>query len=455
MPSSILAKLASLALGLHFAVSPSFGQDVYPGTESAPLTPADGERFVIAEASSLPPGEGPGYVDSKGGSKASVEIHPGNEVSAVPKRFQYAFRLNLRGVYDDNIFLTNTNRVDDFYFAIEPGLTLGYGDIVGRDANYIRFDYAPSIFLFADNSDADAIQHLFRLEGRYSFGHLGLSISQDVHLLEGANLGSTLSDTTSPVSGVNLDTGGDTEVNIFTTRANLTYDLTGKTFLSGGLFFTVYDYEDLISSDTISGNLFINYNYSPKLVVGFGGTAGYNWVDSDNPDQSFEQINIRTTYQISGKVSLNASVGVEFRQFEDNLRGEGYISPVYELGATYQPFPGTTLTARGSRRSLNSAVLQAQNYASTNITFGARQRLLRRIYLGLTAGYENSDYYNTVEFVNASRSDNYVFVQPAVDVTLTEFWTAGVYYLHRNNDSSFGSFSFNDNQVGLRTSLSY
>ena len=72
----------------------------------------------------------------------------------MPKRFQYAFRLNVRGVYDDNIALTNTNPIADFYFAIEPGITLGFGDIVGPDPNFIRFDYAPSIILYADHSDA-------------------------------------------------------------------------------------------------------------------------------------------------------------------------------------------------------------------------------------------------------------------------------------------------------------
>ena len=114
-------------------------------------------------------------------------------VSAVERRFQWAFRLNLRGVYDDNIFLTPTDEVDDYYFAIEPGLTLGWGDIVGRNANYIRLNYAPSIFIFTDQSDSDAIQHLIRLEAHYNFGRLGLSLSQDVQLLDGTNLNTVAS----------------------------------------------------------------------------------------------------------------------------------------------------------------------------------------------------------------------------------------------------------------------
>ena len=370
----------------------------------------------------------------------------------MPKRFQYAFRLNVRGVYDDNIYLTNTNRIADFYFAIEPGVTLGFGDIVGPDQNFIRFDYAPSIFLYADQSDADAFQNIMKLEGRYRFGHLSLNLVQGVALVDGSNPGS-LTSGSNPAPAVNLD-AGDTAVNTYTTNATFSYDLTGKTFLSGGVNYTLDAYETLINSETISGNLFINYTYSPKLTIGLGGTAGYNWVGSPSPDQSFEQGNFRVTYGISGKVSLNASVGVEVRQFEGDSGGN-HISPVWALGGTYQPFDGTSVTLDGSQGIQNSAVLAGQNYDSLNISLGVRQRLFRRIYLGLAVGYEGSDYFSTSQSVDASRKDNYFFVQPAVDVTLTRFSTVGAYYLHRQDDSTSASSSFNDNQVGLRASVAF
>ena len=446
--------------------------EVYPANEIPPLTSSDDQDrpafLESVESAPLSLGHGPAYfdgkamlegksmIDPKDGDKASVEINAGDEVSAVTRRFQYGFRLSARGVYDDNIFITGSgDRVDDFYFAIEPGATVGFGDITGRDQNYIRLDYAPSIFLFADHSDSNAFQHLIRLEGRYRFGHLILRLSQDVHLLDGTNLASIGNNTSNTLPGLNLDAGGNTAVDIYNTSATLSYDLTGKTFLSGEFRFTASDYDGLIDSSSISGNAFLNYTYSPKLVVGLGGTVGYNWVESFNPNQTFEQANIRATYQISGKMTLNGSAGVEFRQFEEDYGAGDHVSPVYELGAAYQPFDGTTITAQGSLRTLNSASLTGNDYSSTNITIGARQRLLRRIYIGLAAGYENSDYFSTIQLVDGSRQDDYYFIQPAVDVTLTQFWTVGAYYLHRQNESSSDFFSFYDNQFGLRTSLVY
>ena len=146
--------------------------------------------------------------------------------------------------------------------------------------------------------------------------------------------------------------------------------------------------------------------------------------------------------------------GVEFRQF-DNSSDSDHVSPVFELGATYQPFDGTTLSLRGSRRTFNSAVLAAQDYSASSIVFGARQRFCQRVYLGLTTGYENDDYFSTVNGFNATRTDNYYFVQPAVDVMVTRWMTVGAYYLHRQNNSAAANFSFRDNQFGVRASFTF
>jgi hypothetical protein len=383
------------------------------------------------------------------------EVETGTAVAATPRRFHYALSLNLRAVYDDNIFLTDTDHVNDFYFTIEPDVTLGFGDIVGTDQNFVRVDYAPGAILYLDHSSADALQHIIRLQGQYHFQRLSITFGQDIQLLNGANLNSISSTGPNPVPPIRLDAGANTDQNLYTTNAAFSYDLTGKTFLTGAIQYLVSDYPaSLIGSETLSGNLFFNFTYSPKLVIGVGGTAGYNWVDDPSPNQSYEQINGRVTYQVSGKVSLNASGGVEFRQFQNSGRNGSYVSPVYELTASYEPFDGTSVSLSGSRRTQNSAVAAGQDYSSTNITFGVRQRFLQRIYFGVALGYENSSYFSTSTGTDAPREDNYYFVQPAVDITLTRYWTSGAYYLHRQNNSS-SNFGFDNNQAGVRTSLEF
>src|ERR1700736_666545 len=419
------------------------------GTSAPVATSASSSQPVVETAPSSP------TLNPAADSNLHSTTDFRNEVSAEPRRFQYVLQVTMRGVYDDNTNLSQTAKVSDYYFTIEPVLTLGLGDISGHEDNYFRFDYAPSLFLFLDHSENDAVQHLIHLEGQHRFGRLTLTLGEEIAILDGTDLRS-VADTSSPGSHANLDVSGRPRFQTYSTRLGASYDLTGKTFLSSGIdsLVTEYNSASLISSQMFSGNLFVNYRYSEKIVIGVGGTGGYDFVDNPNPDQTFEQANVRASYQATGKIALNFSGGVEFRQFENNSRGE-YISPVFELSATYQPFDATSITLAGSRRTFNSGVLAGQDFTGTTISVGLRQRLVERFYFAASAGYQNSDYFNTISGVMANRRDNYYFIEPALDFPITRFWTVGGYYLHRQNDSSFQSFNFDDNQVGFRTTLTF
>src|SRR5262249_21132011 len=147
------------------------------------------------------------------------------------------------------------------------------------------------------------------------------------------------------------------------------YDLSDKTFLSSQFHYVRNDFNTLLSSDEIYGNLFFNYKFSPKLAFGIGGGGGFATGDT-NPDQTFEQGLLRVQYQFTGKISLTATAGVEVRQFDssDDVGSRGNeVSGVYEIGAVYQPFDGTVITLRGSSRVLNSAVVANADFLATNV----------------------------------------------------------------------------------------
>ncbi len=441
--------VAALAL-MMVSGAVTLAQDAV-GTRPAPVSSSNSQPITQSDQTS-PPIE---TLSTANSNLHEISAPSGNEISSEPRRFKYGLSLTVRGVYDDNINISQTDKISDYYFAIEPAITAGFGDITGHENNYIRLDYIPTILLFVDHSENDAVQHRIHLEGQHSFGRLTLTLTEDAGILDGTDLGTTI-DATTPGGRVNLDVSGRTRVNTFSTRLNASYDLSGKTFLSTAFdsSITKYPGSSLISSEVFSENLFINYRYSDKLVVGIGGTGGYDFVDEPNPNQSFEQANARLSYQATGKVSLNLSGGVEFRQFEGNSRGQ-YISPVFALSASYQPFDGTNFTLSGDRRTYNSGVFAGQDFAGTTVTASLHQRFLQRFYFGVAGGYEYSDYFSTVDGVAATRRDNYYFVEPTLDFAVTRFWTVGGYYLHRENDSSLNSFQFSDNQTGLRTSLTF
>jgi hypothetical protein len=330
-------------------------------------------------------------------------------------------------------------------------VTLGFGG--PESSSSVSLIYRPSLFVFVDESENDTVQQLIHLQAGHRFGHLSLSFSQDVQLLDGTDLNS-LSDPTGHQA--NNDVIGRERHQIYTTSLSASYDLTGKLFLSGGgaFYADVYD-APLISSGNVSGNLFLNYNYSEKMVVGLGGTGGFSTTDNStfNNDETFEQANVRVSYNATAKIRLSASGGVEFRQSQNGSNDN--VSPVYELDASYQPFDGTSLTLTGSRRTYNSASLAGQDYADTNINFAITQRLLQRFFIGLAVGYTNDSYFSTVNGINSTKNDDFYYIDPSIDFNITRFWTLGGYYVHRENTSSVPFFSFTDNQFGFRTRLTF
>src|SRR5256885_7983239 len=118
-----------------------------------------------------------------------TESAPANNVdSGIPRRFHYQFRLAVRSVYDDNINLSHDMRISDFYTSIEPSIMLGFGDIEARTENYIRLDYLPAVFIFADHDENNSIQHVLRLDGQYRINRLTLNLSQMVQIMDGVGV---------------------------------------------------------------------------------------------------------------------------------------------------------------------------------------------------------------------------------------------------------------------------
>lgn len=378
-------------------------------------------------------------------------VEEGRSVSPDVRRLHYQFTLDLRMVYDDNILLSSNDKIGDFSIRIDPVIALSFGD-ESTEANVLHFSYRPDVVLFFSHSEFDSLQHILHLDGRSNFGRLTLGLSGEAQFLEGTDVTQSTSAGTF-VNPVNLDVGGQPDVTIFNSALTAGYELTGKLSLSAGFQWSVSDYSDFISSQQVSGNLYLNYAYGPKLTVGLGGSIGTQLVDEPTTDQTFEQINVRASYELTGKLAASGSIGIEIRHFDEGR--DAYVSPVFELSLDYTPFDGTAFSLTGSRRTTNSASQAGQDLTATEFTAAFRQRVLQRVFVSLTGGYRNQTYFATNALFSSDRDDNYYFIQPAIDVKITRYWYAGGFYLHRQNDSSASGFEFDENQVGFRATFTF
>lgn len=369
----------------------------------------------------------------------------------MPRRFHVALSVDLAGVYDDNITLSHADPIDDFYGRVSPSIMFAFGDIAGGEASHLLVRYTPSAVLYADHSDLDTVEHFGEIEGFHRFRRLALSLAANVTSAQNttaATIGAGTGFAHSPV-----DVAGRERFVSFSTRATATYDLTGKTSLTAGVTYGGNSFQDLISSSSLAGTLGIDYSPREKVSIGFAGTVGRTFVDDPSPSETFEQLNARASYEVTGKVRANASAGAEIRQFEHGE--DDHVTPVFGLGLSYTPAEATELSLSATRHILTSASAAGQDYESTELSGSIRQRFFQRVWLGLTGGWQNLNYFATVQGVSTNREDNYFFVQPSLDANITRWCTAGVYFLHRTNDSSEDLFQFDNNQVGLHAKLSF
>ena len=417
--------------------------------EDLPGTEEEGENTEVTPALWAPLPVREEVPDEPSAVAASPELE---EMSATPRRFRYELSVEVRGVADDNVTLAHENPEDDVYGQISAEITLGVGDVIDTEENYVSLNYTPTASIFAEHSEFNTVEHIARLEGQWRLSRLVLALGQDVRSIESSTL-----DVETPTGGVvnevNLDVGGRRRLNTYLTHFDAEYELTGKTSARAEADFSSRDYEELIGSTTLAGGVGLSYRYGPKLRLGVIARLGKDFVDAPSPDQTFQQANLRFDYELTGKLKTTGFGGIQFRQ---SGQTEGtHISPVFNIGITYTPFDGTAIGLSGSSRTFNSASAVGRDFSATQIVFRARQRLFRRFYLALATGYQNQSYFSTIEGVEAERTDNYYFFVPAVEFGITRFWSAGVYYLERQNDSSTEEYSFEASQFGLRTTLQF
>ncbi|HZR78066.1 MAG TPA: hypothetical protein VFA58_02605 [Chthoniobacterales bacterium] len=365
--------------------------------------------------------------------------------------FEFAIHLTIRGAYDDNIALTHTNELDDFFVEIQPCLLLGIGDLVRQDT-FLAAIYIPSFYRYEDNPIFDSNQHVIHVLGGITTGKLTLRMSQDIALRDNIVLAAS----TGERSGLGT-TNGRTDLHTFNTRLSANYNMTPNDFMFSELKMNRTEYAaPLISNELYAADLYLNHGFSSQFVLGAGVELGSNPVDFPTPDQRIVQANAHLNYTPSDKFSLDVIAGEEFRTFQNGARGT-YDTPVFAVSANWAPEEETKIGLTASRQIYNSAAATAQDYVDTSVSGILREHICKPFYVTLLGGYEHVEYFNAIDSpmpLTAITSD-YFYMQPSFDLVVTRWWEIGAYYLRRQNAGSVSTLAFQSNEFGFRTTIKF
>jgi hypothetical protein len=352
--------------------------------------------------------------------------------------FDFFPRASGQALFDDNIFASSTTRQSDLIWSFTPGGTMVLGDPAGLAEKSLTLDYSPSFIVFTKDSHYNTVDNIARLSGTWPFSKLTLGFSQDF----------------ADVSSVVLGAAARVEHQSYNTGLTSHYELSEKTSfdINGRLAITDYQQQGYLGSTEWVNDDWLNYQLSPKLTSGAGFTIGY--LESDqNPNQLYERLSVRSSYTLTGKVDVNASVGVERRAYSGFSDADYY--PVFSVGGGYRPTPLMTISLNASRNENSSAYLPGQNYASTGFSLTVQETIREQFLLNLSGGYDNMEYHSNTSGSASTLSNNTFYVRPAFDWLIRSNWRTGVFYVYRQNTSTQSGYDYANNQVGLQVSWSY
>jgi Putative beta-barrel porin 2 len=346
------------------------------------------------------------------------------------KRWRITPLLAAEVYYDDNIFLTNADRVSDVIWTPSFGAIYELGDFREHKENYLSAQWIGQPVIYTKNSDQNGFNQYAALALQYRFTKLVIKLDS----------------TFSIVRGSSRDVNTITTTTTFWNSLAFSYDYSDKTAFDLNFTQTTSNTDNFQNTNQYQVRGGMNYQLFPKTRVGLQGVAGI-LDSSDTPLQYLQQALVQVIYSGTEKLSFLFSGGVQALEFED--RDEVKVTPVFSLGLTYQPFPSTSISLLGFRNTVASSAEAGQDYYATGFEINISQQFFQKVVAALSFGYENDAYFETTPDTPTDRVDNYVFVRPRLTYAFVDWFSVSVWYEFRQTASTEEINSFYNNRAGL------
>jgi hypothetical protein len=295
-------------------------------------------------------------------------------------------------------------------------------------------DYTPTLTFYSDKSFKDNVGQSVTLTGGASYEAWTFGLSQNFTY------------TSSPEVQTGTQSGQDT----FTTALTASCPLNSKMSVDFGVNQNLNYPSGFQTSKTWSTLDWLNYEFWPRLTAGVG--AGLGYVNA-SPNMVFEQLQGRVGWRATDKISLQVSGGAEFTQVTDDS-SDPLANPVMGASIQYQPFDQTKLSV-SANRVVSPSYYDNQISIVTSVNGNLSQRLLGKLFLDVSAGYNWNDYTSLNSGVADRSASDYYSVNVQLSTAFLKRGTVAVFYNYSDNTTSERGLSYNSSQVGFNLGYRY
>ena len=424
--------------------------------------PADGQTGMTSD-------EGATLAPENGTAEALVSDGGNDQPSSGSAEAKHrVFRiLPLAGLgygYDSNITLSNSNALGSSIMSIAGGMNLELGDYREHRNSYLEAGYL-GVGTAYDSAPADNTYNQFA----HLLGHLKLQ-----------RLIAEIESVYSYVNAPNRYVGGFfTTINYFNAlRLKYAYSRKTQLLLEASQVSNIYPqgFNSYFNQILLGGD----YDITSKVKLGAEAIVGANPAQQ-SPTRYYQILNGRLHYDLTGKLALKATAGVQQSEYASGGMPTR-LTPVFSVGYEYRLFSdskaGATDTAKPRmplftshqmsevlsdsslvmnlyRNQQVSPNFQGQDYIATGIQAGINKSFGRHWSVNLSFGYENDAYLANQQNVQATRSDNYVFIRPGIDYKFLKYLDLSLFYERSFNHSSIQAYAWNDNRLGMELKTAF
>lgn len=421
LASGRFAKAAGLGL---FALGCTAGaQQVFspaPAPRPQFLFPSDSQAFSNAGTNGMGLSTSTGEPEAPSAvSTPPKDLFSWGPITAHP-------HLLYRFLYGNGVQVRPNDPLKTALHELSPGLLLD----VGR---HWTLDYTPTLSFYSNHQFRDNVGHAASLTGAVERNDWRFGLSQS-YVSFSAPL---------------VETGTQTDQETYTTALSASHSLGSKMSVDLNLNQEYLNAQSFSSHWEWSTLEWLNYQFAPRLDAGLGLGGGYVDVHA-GPGEAFEQFQGRVRWRTTDKISLDIHGGGEEREFLE-FRGNpshNLFNPVFGASIEYQPFLQTRLSLTANR-AVAASYFDNQVSETTVISGALNQRLLGRLNLGLSGGYNTARYVASSSGAASGRSDDFYFFNARLGCTLLKRASVSVFWQYTDNSSSQAGFGFTSKQIGF------
>ena len=363
--------------------------------------------------------------------------------------------------YDDNVFRTNADRIDDWYFLISPGIKLS---VPQRD-NLFELEYRADIYEYIDTGNAnDVVDHYLRGAAAFNFPG-GMSIK--VEDLANKAHESRGTENTAAI-GSNLSRYYSNTAN-----AEIAYAFADRYKIALGYQNYIIDYNlsDQKYRDQFdnAATLTLFYQLMPKTSALLEGS--YKRVVHDNPNGAsgetpglnrlFNSNEYRAeaglTWDITAKSKGTIKGGYEWKIF-DTAGSKNFTNPIFEVDIDHSFTAKTAIKLSGLRQAFETddatqlTQLGADYYTDTTGAIELSYKPVTKIEIKPRGSYSYDKYSQaiTIGTQNSTRTDG--VWNAGIDLTynMNKWISVGLGYTHSNRASNFTVYDYTDNLATVK-----